>query len=164
MDRVLIEFLRESNAIEREYSDEALEDSKEAWSYAANFIPAGRKIDIPMIKTVHKFLLKRLDSRIAGKIRKVQVGVMTKEGFKEAIPHKEINEELRILCNPGIYPILSEGLIKRWHVQFEHIHPFEDGNGRVGRILMNIQRLKIDLPILTIHEGKEQKSYYEWFR
>jgi len=37
------------------------------------------------------------------------------------------------------------------------------GNGRVGRILYNIHRLLLGLPIHVIHEGKEQKEYYTWF-
>ena len=94
----------------------------------------------------------------------IQVGVMTKEGFKEAIHWTKIYDEICQLCNPGIYPILSMNLIKRWHIQFEHIHPFEDGNGRVGRILMNFQLVKKGLPILVIHEGKEQREYYKWFK
>jgi fido (protein-threonine AMPylation protein) len=104
--------------------------------------------------------MKRLDSRIAGNIREVDVWV----GDRKCLNPKEINEELIELCNLGIFPILSESLIKRWHIQFEKIHPFEDGNGRTGRILMNIQRLKIDLPILIIHEGREQYNYYKWFK
>lgn len=164
MKKEEIEFLKESNKIEGETSIIALEDSKEAWDYAKVFIPKGRKIDISMIKTIHKFLMKRLDSKIAGKLRKIQVGVMTKEGFKEAIHWSDIEEELRMLCNPGLYPIFDKDLIKRWHIQFEKIHPFEDGNGRVGRIIMNIQRLKIGLPILIIYEGKEQMDYYKWFK
>lgn len=155
-----VEFLKESNAIEREYSEQALEDALTSWNYAKVFVLSGRRIDMPMIKTVHKFLLKNLDSKIAGKIRKVDVWV----GDRKCLDPEEIQEELRLLCNPGIYPTLSEGLIKRWHVRFENIHPFEDGNGRVGRILMNIQRLKIGLPILIIHEGKQQFDYYKWFR
>jgi Fic family protein len=50
------------------------------------------------------------------------------------------------------------------HINFEKIHPFVDGNGRIGRMIMNWQRLQEGLPILIIHEGPEQKEYYQWFR
>jgi hypothetical protein len=53
---------------------------------------------------------------------------------------------------------------KKAHVAFETIHPFVDGNGRIGRILMNWQRLQEGLPILIIHEGPEQMEYYKWFK
>ena len=52
---------------------------------------------------------------------------------------------------------------KMIHVIFEKIHPFRDGNGRVGRILYNIHRLLVGLPIHIIHEGVEQMEYYKWF-
>ncbi len=159
MNKEEIEFLRESNAIEGEYSPGALEDAKKAWTMAK--IASSEPVNIHYILGIHRRLLKRLDPKIAGKIREcpVMIGGETRLQNKE-----EIIEEIRLLCNPGVYPISSESLIKKWHIKFEHIHMFEDGNGRVGRILMNIQRLKIGLPLLIIHEGKEQQSYYEWFR
>lgn len=166
MKKIEIKFLRESNAIEGEYSEEALEDSIIAWNYAKNFVPEGRKIDIPMILTIHKFLMKKLDSRIAGKIRKVDIWIGGRKGRNP----KGIDEKLKLLCrfqpaNPKNYnlPHLNENAVKGWHIEFEKIHPFEDGNGRTGRILMNIQRLKIKLPILVIKE-KEKQEYYKWFR
>ena len=156
-----IHFLEQSNYIEREYSDEALADAITAWKYAKRI---RTRLNLNHIRQIHKRLLINLNPEIAGKFRRVQVGVMTSEGFKEAIHWTEIKEELRLLCNPGICPTNSESLIKTWHIEFEHIHPFEDGNGRVGRIIMNIQRLKEGLPILIIHEGKEQFEYYKWFK
>ena len=43
------------------------------------------------------------------------------------------------------------------HDRFERIHPFLDGNGRVGRILMNQLRLQLGLPWLTVRfEDREQ--------
>ena len=59
---------------------------------------------------------------------------------------------------------VDEETIEQDHIWFEKIHPFEDGNGRTGRILMNIQRLNAGLPLLIIHEGKEQMEYYKWFQ
>lgn len=159
-------FLKESNAIEREYSNQALEDSKEAWEYAKVMLPLGRRIDVQYIKTIHKFLMKRLDSRIAGKIRECDVWV----GTRKCLNPKKIDESLSDWCKKGTLRFLNSpkdiaiNEIEKIHVAFEKIHPFEDGNGRVGRILMNIQRLRSHISVLTIHEGKEQQEYYKWFK
>lgn len=155
----LEEFLVESNAIEGEFSEQALKDAMQAWTCGA-IIYKAEPISIDLILAIHRRLMKTLNPRIAGVIRKCDVWVGGRMGFKPS----EIREELRLLVNPGLYPILSEETIKSWHVQFEKIHPFEDGNGRTGRILMNLQRLKIGLPLLIIHTGEEQMNYYKWFR
>lgn len=57
----------------------------------------------------------------------------------------------------------TEEHIKRDHIVFEEIHPFVDGNGRTGRMLMNWQRLDNNLNILTIW-NKEKSAYYKWFK
>lgn len=45
-----------------------------------------------------------------------------------------------------------------FHIQFEHIHPFEDGNGRTGRLLINFELIKNGmLPIVIL---KEERSDY----
>lgn len=54
-------------------------------------------------------------------------------------------------------------LIKEQHIRFEKIHPFIDGNGRVGRMLMNWQRVKIGLDIVIVWEDNKQE-YYQWFK
>lgn len=51
---------------------------------------------------------------------------------------------------------------KQAHIRFENIHPFADGNGRTGRMLMNWQRLQVDLPLLVIWD-KDKQDYYKWF-
>jgi len=151
-------FLEESNKIERVYGEKALEDSLNAWNYAyLNENP----FDLEFIKQVHYELLRNLDASIAGKLRTCQVGVMTPEGFDEVTHYSKITEALEKLF---LEEPKSLEEIKNWHVRFEKIHPFRDGNGRVGRILMNIQRLKNDHSLLIICAGKEQQEYYQWFK
>ncbi|USF25253.1 hypothetical protein N510_000164 [Firmicutes bacterium ASF500] len=46
-----------------------------------------------------------------------------------------------------------------FHAKFENIHPFADGNGRTGRLLMNYLLLLLDHPPIIIHE-EDRRSYY----
>ncbi len=157
-NKELEEFLRESNAIESEYSDQAYEDSLLAWDYLITI--SQNELDglsLEVIKAVHYLLLYELCPDIAGKFRNCEVTV----GNHEPPRHYAVQYKLKALLD--FIPKTEED-IKRWHVDFENIHPFEDGNGRVGRILMNWQRVKNNLPLLIIHEGEEQGEYYKWFR
>lgn len=47
-----------------------------------------------------------------------------------------------------------------FHAKFENIHPFADGNGRAGRLIMNYFLVLHNHPPITIHED-DRKSYYE---
>ena len=62
-----------------------------------------------------------------------------------------------------------EDKIKEEHIKFMKIHPFEDGNGRTGRILLNIQRLNSGYQGLHLFlranrpARNGEDNYYGWF-
>lgn len=53
--------------------------------------------------------------------------------------------------------------IARYHIEFEKIHPFEDGNGRTGRLLLNYELLKNDIPPIVISK-EDRVKYFEFLR
>lgn len=50
-----------------------------------------------------------------------------------------------------------------YHIKFESIHPFEDGNGRTGRLIINYELLRNGLPPIVISKDDRVK-YFELFR
>ena len=165
-------FLQQSNWIENEYSIEALDDSEKAWRYAMKFKDRfinGRGISISYILNIHKKLLKRLRPDIAGNFKQCDVYIggeikrFISDDFSKDVMKGWLNTININYIN--VLPIQKrEEKAKEWHIGFEGLHPFEDGNGRTGRILYNIHRLLLNLPIHIIHKGEEQYEYYQWFK
>tara|TARA_Y100000310_G_C20569082_1_gene757056 strand:+ start:158 stop:655 length:498 start_codon:yes stop_codon:yes gene_type:complete len=154
----LAEFLKESNYIEKEYSGQAFVDAMVAWDYAFD----GREdINLKYVLGIHGFLLENLWPEIAGKVRKggVKIGGRKYERKPKKVLEGEIKDWIK-----SCEGMTCEEDVRQAHIRFEHMHPFRDGNGRVGRILMNVQRLNLGLDLLVIHEGWEQSNYYRWFK
>lgn len=64
------------------------------------------------------------------------------DGFVSALPPTQIEPALTSLLTIGIdLPPTA------WYKEFEEIHPFIDGNGRVGSLLFNLKNGTIDKPI-----------------
>lgn len=53
--------------------------------------------------------------------------------------------------------------IAQYHIEFEKIHPFEDGNGRTGRLIINYELLKNNLPPIVISKDDRVK-YFEYLK
>lgn len=162
----LSKFLACSNIIEEEYSEKAFLDAMEAWNYAVDNFRENRLTPEYMVG-IHYTLMKGIAPGIAGKIRDYSTEIIdkeTKEVEDTGLEPEKILGALEELCDPKIYPYSTEEQIKRWHIRALKIHPFEDGNGRLTRIIMNTQRVYAELPLLIISSGKEKMEYYEWFK
>ena len=119
-----------------------------------------------LIRECHKKLLSgvRGESKSLGQFRKVPVFVGSlvppPANYIEELIHdleKFINE------NNSILPLIRTGLA---HVQFETIHPFLDGNGRIGRLLMVLMMMDYQLisdPVLypSFYFMKYRSEYYD---
>jgi len=92
------------------------------------------KITISKLVKLHKILLQHEPSK--HNLRKEPVIV----GNEETTPFEEINnrlEELFEWYNKNKHKIYPPDLAFTFYYRFERIHPFVDGNGRIGRLLMN---------------------------
>jgi len=109
--------------------------------------------------------------------RKIEVGkyksspnhVLTKTGetFYFATPEEtpaKMNDLLlwyrKELESPDVNPII---LAAEFHYKFVRIHPFDDGNGRVARVLMNFILMKFDYPPVII-KTEDKENYFSALR
>jgi len=159
-------FLKESNAIEDIWDDDSLKQAEFAWE----FLKKEKELTTESILKTHKILMEHQDLPVneQGYFRKVPVWVGGREGKPwMAIP--ELMQQWIMNANDVVRNGQNDNddflqtLIKVHHVRYETIHPFTDGNGRTGRMLLNWERLKIGLPLLVILE-KEKAKYYDWFK
>ena len=125
----------------------------------------GDHISLSLIKEIHRIVFKNSKS-FAGKFRKKGVEVVVAGAYGNVIhrgaPSEQVPKMLNELIswyshNKTVCPALVLAAVV--HNQFEIIHPFQDGNGRVGRLLLTNILLKHDLPPLNI-ELRNRAEYY----
>lgn len=152
--------LKESNAIEGVFDRQSLIQAHRAWKYLMLF----DKIDWLSIKIAHNILMENQDiaepDRGNWRNRPVWIG-----GEKKSQPPLVIQNQIEEWCdhvNEIIDKKAKNHESTHCHVQFEEIHPFIDGNGRLGRMLMNWQELQLDCPLI-VYKHTDRKTYYRLF-
>jgi len=133
---------------------------------AITFIRETReRISLPLILELHKIVFEN-SKPFAGKLREKGVEVVVTDGrggiAHRGAPSTHVRSLLLELVkwygqNKKKYPPLVLAAVV--HNQFENIHPFEDGNGRVGRLLLNNILLKHRMPPVNI-ELENRQEYY----
>lgn len=122
-----------------------------------------RELDLETILFLHKILLGNINDKVAGRFRQdneyVRVGSHIAPKPTEVIPRLE-----KILAEYNAES--SESIIKRiakLHLAFEYIHPFCDGNGRIGRVINNYLFIREGFVPVNI-KFIDRKKYYEAFK
>jgi Fic family protein len=148
----LRDYFGESNAIENVHEESAVDATMDAWEAIKDKDPFTHD----SVKTGHRHILQDRQPDIAGEYRDIQVYI----GESTPPPPVVVESEMdKLLSWEPQNPI--EAI--EWHIAFEHIHPFADGNGRIGRLvyLRHSQLLDFE-PVMW--RAEDRASYYDLFR
>lgn len=133
---------------------------KEAFDYVRQLVSENVPISEKIIKDIHYFVLAdKKDDR--GVYRRVPVRIMG-AAHEPVQPYLIIPKMEELLER---YKSSEEDIVTkmaRFHIEFEGIHPFIDGNGRTGRLLVNLELMKAGFPPIDI-KFTDRLKYYQAF-
>lgn len=122
-----------------------------------------QELNLSMILLLHEMLISNIRDNVAGRFRKDNEFVRV--GSHIAPNPKEVVDRLtKMLADYNATS--NENIIKRiakLHLTFEYIHPFVDGNGRIGRVINNYLLIREGFVPINI-KFIDRKMYYEAFR
>ncbi len=133
---------------------------KEAFEFVRDLVKNQAPLSERIIKQIHSLVLvDKWEDR--GVYRRVPVRIMgaQHEPVQPYLIQPKMEQLLEIYSNSTehIIPRLA-----RFHIEFEGIHPFIDGNGRTGRLLVNLELMKAGYPPIDI-KFTDRISYYNAF-
>ena len=133
---------------------------RDAFQYVRTLVSENQTLTEQVIKDIHYLVLsdKKHDRGI---YRRVPVRIMGAANVP-AQPYmiQPLMERLLIEYRESMDSLITK--IARFHIDFESIHPFIDGNGRTGRLLVNLELMKAGYPPIDI-KFTDRLAYYEAF-
>jgi len=120
-------------------------------------------LTVENFELLHQMLLGGINDDYAGRIRRA--GEYVRVGWHIAPPPEQVRPMLEDLINQynSNDCIYFLDRIAEFHLQFETIHPFCDGNGRIGRLLINLQLATLGYPPVIIQNKGKREEYYPIF-
>ena len=133
---------------------------KEAFEFVSELVKNNVPISESVIKQIHYLVLadKKEDR---GVYRRVPVRIMGAQHtpVQPYLIAPKMEELLRNFVESTEHIVTK---LARFHIEFEGIHPFIDGNGRTGRLLVNLELMKAGYPPIDI-KFTDRIAYYNAF-
>jgi Fic family protein len=135
---------------------------KDAFLYMVELADTGSTLTERVIRELHSLVLMN-DAKNKGTYRTVEVTIAG--SIHTPSPHYLIHERMEALLDD--YEAIKQGkhiieAIAEFHLRFEGIHPFIDGNGRTGRLILNLELLKAGFLPVNI-KFADRSKYYDCF-
>ena len=133
---------------------------KDAFLYVQRLVENKVPFSERVIKQIHTLvLIDRAEDR--GVYRRIPVRIM---GAYHTPPEpvfvpEQMEKLIKEFSKKKLHPIESAALL---HLKFEGIHPFVDGNGRTGRLILNLFLMQNGYPPINV-KFTDRKRYYETF-
>lgn len=141
-----------------------IENHKRAFSLVLDILEEGAPLSMSAILSLHAALTDRLQYD-SGKFKRSQnaiVGADFKTASPEQVPYlmeQWIENTVFRLENSQLETDIIQVLADT-HIQFERVHPFSDGNGRIGRLLLVLLSFRyLDVPVII--ERQDRGAYIE---
>lgn len=133
---------------------------RDAFDYITELVNADTELSERVIKEIHSLVLMA-DRENRGVYRRVPVMIM---GSEHTPPQPylvpKLMEQLVIDYRNSADDVITA--VSVLHLEFESIHPFIDGNGRTGRLLLNFELMKSGLLPVNI-KFSDRMKYYDCF-
>ncbi len=115
-----------------------------------------------LILLLHKMLMGNIKDAVAGRFRIKGEYVRVGTHIAPAPEHVERMMEAILLEFSSDHVNYFADKIAKFHLDFETVHPFCDGNGRIGRVIISYQLARLGFPNIIIRD-KEKLLYYKAF-
>lgn len=135
---------------------------RDAFLYVQEIAKNETELSEYVIKNIHALvLMNRPEDK--GTYRRIPVRIMG--AYTEPVPPYLIGERMTDLLRANeerkcVMPEVER--IARFHLEFEGIHPFIDGNGRTGRLILNLELIRCGYPPINV-KFTDRRRYYDAF-
>ena len=133
---------------------------KDAFLYVQDLVKEKAPFSGSIIKQIHTLvLMDRPEDR--GVYRRIPVKIMGAYPTppEPVVVPEQMEKLVKEFSKKKLHPIESAAL---FHLKFEGIHPFVDGNGRTGRLILNLFLMQNGYPPINV-KFADRKRYYEAF-